>query len=817
MKKIAGILLIVCIFLSAGIFCLNYFSKPATGVPVKVESKIEIKAKPFDLKQVRLLDGPFKDAQDAMHRFLLGLENDRLLHMFRVNASLPSNAEPLGGWESPDTELRGHTIGHYLSACALMYASTGDEKLKEKAQSLVAEMAKCQKALGDNGFLSAFPESFITRAEKTERVWAPYYTLHKIYAGLIDMYVYCGSRQALEVAEGMARWVKSRTDKLTSEQMQLMLDNTEQGGMNEALCNLYVVTGNEDYLAVARRFDQNSYTEPLYRHEDNMTGKHVNSFIPNIIGTAREYELTGNKKEYEIATYFWDQVANHRSYATGGTSNFEAWRTGADILADQLSSNTHETCCTYNILKLTRHLFMWEPKAEYADFYERGLYNGILSTINPADAMTMYYVPMLSGLYKTFSTPRNSFWCCTGTGMENPAKYGDSIYFHDDKGIYVNLFIASEVQWKEKQVTLSQETQFPEQQGTSLIINTPKQIEMSLYIRIPYWADKGVKVKINGKEQDVEGKPSSYITLERTFKDGDRVDIEMPMGLHFHRMPDDGSVFAVMYGPLVLAGQLGLEQLLPEMQYGATGPLQNPLEVPVFVDIEGKYINDWVKPFEPEPLKFCTVGKGRPSDVVLVPFYKLFGQRYGIYWKSLSEEQWGQRLEELAKERRALQELESRKVDEIEIGSDPASESEINHNFEGENFARGSFLQRNWIHVEPGGWISYKMKVLPDKPMFLMCTYWGADTGKREFNIIVDDVIIAGQKIYELNPGRFIDIEYEIPSELTNGKEHINVKFRPFPDNLAGGIFGIAILQRQITIFFKPQINIIRSQKNVQL
>jgi len=800
-KKGSSSLLLVFIFpfsvCTGSTFILEGFSegKKAGSEAVKVQPVVAMTAEPFDLKQVRLLDGPFKDAQEIMHKFLLELENDRLLHMFRVNASLPSNAEPLGGWESPDTELRGHSMGHYLSACAMMYAATGDEKLKEKAENIVSELAKCQAALGNSGYLSAYPESFIDRVEKGERVWAPYYTLHKIFAGLIDMYVYCGSREALQVAEGMARWVKGRTDKLTTEQMQLMLNQTEQGGMNEALCNLYAVTGNEAYLTTARRFDQNSYTEPLYRHEDNMTGQHVNSFIPNIVGSAREYELTGNKKEYEIATYFWDQVGNHRSYATGGTSNFEGWQTKADILADQLSSNSHETCCTYNILKLTRHLFIWEPKAEYADFYERGLYNGILSTINPADAMTMYYVPMLSGLYKTFSTPRNSFWCCTGTGMENPAKYGDSIYFHNDKGIFVNLFIASEVDWKDKGVVLRQETRFPEQEGTSLIIKTAKQIHMPLYIRIPYWAGKGVKVKINGKEQAVKAEPSSYVTLERTFKDGDRVDIEMPMSLHLHRMPDDGSIFAIMYGPLVLAGEMGLEQLPPDKQYGAYGPSGKPVEVPDFVGIEGKDINDWIKPFETAPLKFRTLNAGRPRDVILWPFYKLFGQRYGIYWKSYTDGQWKERLEKLEKEKAALQEIQSRKVDEIIIGSDSVTDSEINHNFEGENVSRGSYLQRSWIQADPNGWFGYKMKVLRDNPVCLVLTYWGADTGDRKFDIIVEDKVITTQRIHELSPGQFIDIEYLIPKEHTTGRDFVRVKFKPHQKNTAGGIFGVAILK----------------------
>lgn len=791
MKRTINISMLI---LAAIIFAVNVTSVLAVSEKIeKVEPKIKIEAKPFNLKQVRLLDGPFKIAQDVMHKYLLELESDRLLHSFRLNAGLPSTAEPLGGWEKPDGELRGHSMGHYLSACAMMYASTGDETLKEKADKIVAELAKCQKALGDSGYLSAYPESFIERAEKRQRVWAPYYTLHKIYAGLIDMYVHCGDEQALEVAKGMAKWVKGRTDKLTKEQMQTMLEHTEQGGMNEALCNLYAVTGDSEILEVARRFDQNSYTEPLYRQEDNMTEQHVNSFIPNIVGTAREYELTGDKKERKIAAYFWDQVANHRSYATGGTSNHEGWTTKADILANELSSNTHETCCTYNILKLTRHLFMWEPKVEFADFYERGLYNGILATINPENAMTMYYVPMASGLFKTFCTPRDSFWCCTGTGMENPAKYGDSIYFYDNEGIFVNLFIASELNWEQKAVVIRQETRFPEQEGTSLIINTEDKEEKAfrIRIRIPYWATKTVTVKINGNKQNVNARPSSYISLERKWKDGDRIDIDMPMSLHLHRMPDDKSVAAIMYGPLVLAAELGSAEVTDSKMYGRYSTGEEQIDIPVIVAL-GKDVSEWVKPLAGAPLKFHTVGAGRPYDVTLIPFHKLFGQRYAIYWKLYNEEGWEDYKEKLERKRAVEQERQARMIDLVKTNN---RESERGHNFQGENVSRGRYSDRGWIQANPGGWFSYRLKVLADKSVVLMCTYWGADVGQREFDILLDGKKIATQKIHELSPGQFVDIKYEIPRELTEGKEFVTVKFQPHPGNTAGGIFGIAMLK----------------------
>ena len=588
--------------------------------------------RPFNLKRVRLLNGPFKRAMELDSKYLYDLDSDRLLHMFRITASQPSSAEPLGGWEK--RELRGHTMGHYLSACALMYASTGDEELKAKADTIVAELAKCQKALG-NGYLSAFPEEGIKKViYGTDNWWAPWYTLHKIYAGLLDMYNHCGNEQALEVAEGMAGWAKRHLDNINEEQTQRML-NVEFGGMNEVLCNLYAATNNPDHLALARRFDHKVVFEPLAHFQDKLTGLHANTQVPKIIGAACEFELTGEPYYYNIATFFWDQVVKARSYCTGGTSNHEHWRPEPYILAKELGPATQETCCTYNMLKLTRHLFCWHANPECADYYERALFNSILSTQDPETGMMMYFVPLASGYWKIFNTPYNSFWCCTGTGIENHAKYGDSIYFHDDKGVYINLFIASELNWLEKGVRIRQETNFPEEERTTLIVKTDKPVKLALHIRIPYWATRGVKVRINGKRQKIHTEASSYLTLNRKWENGDKVKIDMPMSLHLHRMPDDASLAAIMYGPLVLAGQLGTDGMDPKSLYSESqGVLRN-----IKVDAGPSFVADvnnltgWVKPVTSKPLTFRTIGAGRPKDVTLIPFYKLFGQRYAIYWR----------------------------------------------------------------------------------------------------------------------------------------------------------------------------------------
>ena len=631
---LAGIILGMIFFVQPG-------CKAREGATVeKVKPVVAIVARPFPLQNVRLLDSPFREAMERNRKYLRALDPERLLHNFRVNAGLPSEAEPLGGWEEPACELRGHFVGHFLSACALTWAGAGDETLRQKADAIVAELAKCQAALGESGYLSAYPEEFIDRVIEGKRVWAPWYTLHKIMAGLLDMYTLCGNRQALDVLEKMVAWAKMRTDKLDAEAIERML-KVEFGGMNEVLANLYAVTGNPDYLALARRFDHKAVLDPLAGHRDEFKGLHANTQIPKLIGASREYELTGVKYYYDAATYFWDEVVNTLSYSTGGTSNYEGWQSEPRKMASELSNATHETCCTYNMLKLTRQLFGWTGRPEYADYYERALYNGILPTQDPATGMTMYYVPMASGWYKTFSIPLDSFWCCTGTGIENHAKYGDSIYFHDDEGLWVNLFIASELRWPEKGLTLRQETSFPEKETTTLILSCRKALNLEVRLRVPYWAIKGITVEINGEKQALRTRPRTYISLSRTWKNGDRIRVEMPMSLHISPMPDDPKLIALMYGPVVLAGELPTEDLAEGEIYGTYHAAGRPGPAPDFL-VESADLKAWIKPLPGRPLAFATVNAGRPFDVTLAPFYKLFGKRYALYWHLYSEKEWAE-------------------------------------------------------------------------------------------------------------------------------------------------------------------------------
>jgi DUF1680 family protein len=424
-----------------------------------VREAAPIQARPFPLNGVRLLSGSCYTLQDRNRSYLHTLDPDRLLHTFRLTAGLPSNARQLGGWERPDIELRGHFMGHYLSACALMYGSTGDALLKGKASAVVAELGKCQKANAD-GWLSAFPRDFMQRLVERLPVWAPFYTLHKILAGLVDMYQHCGDERALTIALGMAAWTKRWADARSDAEMARILE-VEYGGMNEVLYNLHALTGEPAHADLAHRFDEARLIDPLVEGRDELQGQHANTQLAKLLGAARRYELTGEERYRRCVEFFWQQVALHRSYCTGGTSNGQRWRTKPGILASELSSTTEECCCTHNMLKLTRHLFGWNPDVRYADFYERAFQNGILGTMNPTDGMTTFYVPLESGYWKLFGLPFDSFWCCTGTGVESFAKLGDSVFFHDERSLYVNLFVPARVQWPEKGLTLRQETRFP--------------------------------------------------------------------------------------------------------------------------------------------------------------------------------------------------------------------------------------------------------------------------------------------------------------------------------------------------------------------
>jgi DUF1680 family protein len=577
----------------------------ATSASAAARPDTGVSAYAFPLSAVRLLTSPFSANAGRTQSYLQYLDVNRLLHMFRLNVGLSSTATPCGGWESPTTELRGHSTGHYLSALAQAYAMTGDTSYKTKGDSIVTVLAQCQARAGtagfNTGYLSAFPESFIDRVEARQNVWAPYYTLHKIMAGLLDMNQLAGNAQALTVLSGMAAWSKFRNDRLTQTQRQNMLD-TEFGGMNEVLTNLYQLTGDANHLAAAQYFDHAEIFDPLASNTDRLNNYHANTQIPKITGAIREYHATGTTRYRDIAVNFWDIVTRHHSYAIGGNSNGEYFK-APDRIASELSDTTTECCNTYNMLKLTRQLFFTNPsRADYMDYYEKALYNHTLASQDPnsSHGFQCYYVPLRAGGIKTYSNDYNSFVCCHGSGMESNTKYGDSIYFHDGGStLYVNLFIPSTLNWAARGVTIRQETSFPEAGSTRLTVTGSGAFTMK--IRIPAWTT-GAQIRVNGASFSSPAS-GAYATVTRTWASGDVVDLTLPMALTREPTNDNASVQAVKVGPIVLGGLFGTQNL-------SALPTLNPSTIAA----------------TSTPLQYTAGG------VTLAPFYKVHGQRYSVYW-----------------------------------------------------------------------------------------------------------------------------------------------------------------------------------------
>jgi DUF1680 family protein len=589
------------------------------------------KLKPFPLNQVRLGDGPFND----MHRWNAGymkrLSTDSLLHAFRVNAGIASNAAPLGGWEDPKGELRGHFAGHYLSACALGWAGGGDAELKRRGDVLVAGLAECQAKLNQGGYLSAYPTEFYDRLEKGQTyVWAPFYTMHKMLAGLYDMHTLAGNAQALAVMTAMCGWVDQWTGQWDEAHMQRIL-NVEFGGMQEQLYNLADLTGDDRWARAGDRFTKKLVFNPLASARDELAGRHMNTHVPQIIGAARRYEISGDHRFHDVARFFWQEVAGPRAYATGGSSNRENWLAPAGQLsAEWAAGQAHqECCCSYNMMKLTRHLFGWEPQASYIDYYERNLFNHRLGTIRP-DGMNQYFISLTPGAWRTWGGETDTFWCCNGTAVEEYNKLADTIYYNDGANLWVNLFLPSTLDWKEKGLRLVQSTRFPHEARTELSVEAAPAKAFAINLRIPGWTGEDASVLVNGKPLDAAPVPGSYLRIHRTWKKGDKIELQMPMHLHVEPFADNPQVQAVLYGPLVLAGQFPLGTV-PQPDLKPHGPdvAAAPVAVPSLAT-GGRPPQQWLEPAGAMTWRTKDVGQ----DVVLKPFYQSDG-RYTVYWQTV--------------------------------------------------------------------------------------------------------------------------------------------------------------------------------------
>jgi DUF1680 family protein len=764
----------------------------AGGARGEVEPVVALPAQPFPLSQVRLLDSPFRDAMLRDQQYLLSLDADRLLRNFRVNVGLPTDAKPYGGWEAPDCQLRGHAVGHYLSACSMMYASTGDPRLKQRVDYLVAGLAECQSnspAAGfHEGYLSAYPETMIDQLEQGKPVWAPWYTLHKIMAGLLDANQYCGNAQALAVLTNMANWAMSRVDRLTPQQMQRTLD-TEQGGMTEVLANLYGVTGNTNYLQLAEAFNHQLVLGPLEHGDDRLNGLHANTQIPKIVGITREYEFTGEPQFLTAANTFWNSVALDRSYVIGGDSDREHFfpTNQFDL---HLGPETCETCNTYNLLKLTHDLFALEPDATKMDFYERALYNDILGSQDPDTDMFTYFMSLKPGHFKVYSTPENSFWCCVGTGMENHSKYGDTIYYQGPDALYVNLFIASELNWTNQGITIRQETHFPDSDTTTLVIKAGKPVQFTLKVRHPAWAVDGMKISINGRKQKIASVPGSYFGLDREWHDGDTVKIRIPMRLHTEFLPDSTNEVALLYGPIVLAGELGTNHM-PVPLAATQNQFNNVPDpaAPAFVCSAERLLKH-VKPVSGRPLAFRTHGIGRPQDVTLIPFYQIQRQRYSVYWKLLTDAEWQTEAAGFAAAEARRMAEEARVVDVVHPGEE---QSETDHKMQGEQTRSGDSYGFKWRQT--AGWLSYQVKVLPGQPAELVASFRDGRQGAANFELLVDGQIVAAQPTVNDPSIGANDVMFPLTPALTQGKQSVTVKFAVHPGESIAGLTGLRVLR----------------------
>ncbi len=771
------------VLISACLTC----TRPQSGrIHDETDGIIEFRCLPFDLRDIELLEGPFLHATELNEQSLLNYEPDRLLARFRIEAGLEPRAEHYHGWE--DNTIAGHSLGHYLSACALMYRTTADERFLKRVNYMVDELAECQSATG-NGYIGAIPGGQKILEEEVARgdiraapfdlngIWVPFYSMHKVMAGLRDAYQLCDNSTALETERRLGDWLGLTLSGLSEEQMQEIL-SCEHGGMNEVLADLYADTGNKDYLALSRRFHHHAILDPLSRGEDILAGKHGNTQIPKLIGLARRYELTGDETDRKTAEFFWDRVVNHHSYINGSHGNHEHFGP-PDQLNNRLSSNTSESCNVYNMLKLSEHLFSWEASPEVAGFYERALVNHILSSQHPVDGHVLYFHSLQMGGHKFYQDPL-WFTCCVGTGMENHSKYGKAIYYHSEDELFISQFISSRLHWQEKGLILRQITGFPQEQGTSIEILNDAPVDATLRIRYPSWAGEDFSVKVNGKKIRTNAGPGSFVPVRRKWQRGDLVEVSLPFSLRLEAMPDNPDRVAVCYGPLVLAGDLG-----PAYDSLAS----DPLYVPGLLT-ENRDPSAWLVPSPDEPNTFVTKAVGRPVDAILRPLYRIHDRNYTVYWDLYSGEGWDRHMKDIEELERHEAEVESRTIDRVTPGRDRDSQS---HGFRAENPGIFEFNGEQCVESRLG-WFSWDLKVDPGQPAGLMVGYWGGFLGPRQFDVIVNGERIATEDFSGLEENRRSGILYDIPAALT-GRGVVTVKFAADGQHYAGPVFNVQTLR----------------------
>lgn len=793
-----------------------------SGVAGPIANVIPDVARPLPLGTVKLTGGPLKHAQDLDASYLLALEPDRLLAGYRVRAGLEPKAKGYGGWDSvTGKQLTGHIGGHYLSAVSLMYAATGDARFKERADYLVAGLKEVQDKRG-TGYLGAITDDKGRDGELIFReisqgvirsggfdlngMWSPWYTLHKTYAGLRDAYLYTGNQTALELWRKYSEWAERTLTPLSEAQMQQML-NTEFGGMNEIFADLYAATGEPRWLKLSDRFEHHAFTDPLKRHQDRLAGQHGNTQVPKLIGSLARFAYTGDVGAGFAAGFFWDRVVQHHTYATGGHGKDEYFGE-PDQLNDRVDGRTAETCNVYNMLKLTRKLFALRPDAAYADFHERALFNHILASQDPQDGWACYMVPVGRGVQHEYERNmlEGGFTCCTGSSLESHALHSQGIYYESGDKLWVNLFAPTTLEWAAVGVKAAMETDFPEGETATLKLTVAAPKEFTVALRRPFWVGTNFSVTINSELVASEllavprgtaggrrgpllpaAKVSSFVELRRTWKSGDTIRIALPKTLRLEPLADNPRRVALLWGPLVLAGDLGEES--DEKGQGDRQRLMEHEPVPIFVAAE-QPVTDWLKPVADRPGTFRTAGVGKERDVDFVPFYRLHRHKYAVYWDLFTPAEWEKRAAEIAVDREKQLKLAAATVGFVQPGE---MQAERDANMQGEDTSPERVMGR------PGRrgtkWFSFDMPVDATQPMALVVTYNRDEWRERSFDILVQGERIGAQIIPARGPLQFFEVEYAVPEAVVKNQTNVTVKFQATNGNEIGGVFGLRMIR----------------------
>jgi uncharacterized protein len=765
----------------------------------------------FSLDEITLLDGPFKHARDLNLNVILQYDVERLLAPYQKQAGLTSKGLSYSNWDG----LEGHVGGHYLSALAMNYAATKNVECKKRMEYMLGVLSDCQEVHTKNhaawgvGYVGGVPHSKeiwstlkAGEFKAYREAWVPWYNVHKMYAGLRDAWMYAGNDEARQMFLKFCDWGIQVTSTLTEEQMQSMLD-TEHGGMNEIFADAYQISGDQKYLTAAKRFSHKAFLNPLSSGIDNLDNKHANTQVPKAVGFQRIAELSQEKKYSDAGRFFWETVTKNRSLAFGGNSRrefFPGIAASGDFVNDVEGP---ETCNSYNMLKLTEDLFRVHPSAQYVDYYERTAYNHILSTQHPVSGGYVYFTPARPRHYRVYSTPNEAMWCCVGSGLENHSKYNQFIYTHRSDSLFVNLFVASELQWKEKGIKVRQETNFPYEEQTSLKV-TEGTSKSTWMIRYPSWVKKGaLKIKVNGKNIAYNTEPSSYIAINRKWKKGDVVEIQLPMHSRIEHLPNVPNYIAILHGPILLGARTGTEDLkglaADDSRWGhiASGERLPIDKAPIIIEDNLSELVNKLEPVSGKPLNFAAsqLNTINSANLVFEPFYQIHDSRYMIYWMALTSRQYKSYLDSLGTLEKEKLALQKRTIDFVAPGE---QQPEVDHAMESDQSKAGSLHNEFWRDASNGGHFSYLLSTANEKDLSLMVRYWGAEWGNRDFEIYIDnEKLVKENNTGRWNQSKFIDVVYVIPDSMIQGKKHVRVKFQSLPQNTAGAVYYVRLLKKE--------------------